>query len=244
MLEKEKGIDAVTDQHAGPHPRSSRADGHGIGQARVLPETADPFGPRSAVLTQAAERYGVQTQMGNQAHAGEPIRRAVELVRAGVIGPVREVHAWTNRPIWPQGQAALDERIQAGRPAEAGGLDWDLWLGPLRTGRSTVATCRSVGAVGGTSAPVRWGTWRATSSTWPTGRSTWIRRLRSRPNRPGLTDETGPLWSTITYQFPHGDRSGGGDRAARPGPERGRRATAGQVRLVRRQPGRQAERAV
>ena len=41
--------------------------------------------------------------MGNQAHAGEPIRRAVELIRSGVIGKVKEVHAWTNRPIWPQG---------------------------------------------------------------------------------------------------------------------------------------------
>ncbi len=64
------------------------------------------------------------TQMGNQGHSGDDGRRAVELVRGGVIGQVREVHAWTNRPVWPQGIA---------RPAPAtrpGGLDWDVWLGP------------------------------------------------------------------------------------------------------------------
>ena len=77
------------------------------------------------LMTEVAAETGVKTQMGNQAHAGEPIRRAVELVRAGIIGPVHEVHAWTNRPIWPQGMA---ER-PAAQPVPDG-LDWDLWLGP------------------------------------------------------------------------------------------------------------------
>ena len=63
--------------------------------------------------------------MGNQAHCGEPIRRAVELVRAGIVGKVSEVHVWTNRPIWPQGMA---ERPPKEKIPE--GLDWDLWLGP------------------------------------------------------------------------------------------------------------------
>ena len=77
-------------------------------------------------LTKLAAETGVATQMGNQAHAGEPIRRAVELVRAGIIGNVTEAHIWTNRPIWPQGMKA--------RPAKADipkGLDWDNWLGPV-----------------------------------------------------------------------------------------------------------------
>ena len=76
-------------------------------------------------LTKLAAETGVATQMGNQAHAGEPIRRAVELVRAGIIGNVTEAHIWTNRPIWPQGMKV--------RPAKADtpkGLDWDNWLGP------------------------------------------------------------------------------------------------------------------
>lgn len=64
------------------------------------------------------------TQMGNQGHSGDDGRRVVEWIRAGVIGRVREVHVWTNRPLWPQGEA---------RPAAVtapSSLDWNLWLGP------------------------------------------------------------------------------------------------------------------
>ncbi len=78
-------------------------------------------------LTQAARKYGVVTQMGNQGHAGEGIRLTYEFIKDGAIGTVREVHGWSDRPQgwWPQG---ID------RPAEAmpipKNLDWDLWLGP------------------------------------------------------------------------------------------------------------------
>lgn len=78
------------------------------------------------LMTETAEKYGVATQMGNQAHAGEPIRRAVEYIRAGVIGKVNEVHCWTNRPIWPQGMQVRPEPQPVPK-----GLDWDLWLGPV-----------------------------------------------------------------------------------------------------------------
>ena len=73
-------------------------------------------------LAEVALQTKVQTQMGNQAHAGEPIRRGVELIRAGVIGRVTNVHTWTDRPIWPQGMTAWPEA----QPVPAG-LDWDLW---------------------------------------------------------------------------------------------------------------------
>ncbi|MBL8771070.1 MAG: Gfo/Idh/MocA family oxidoreductase [Phenylobacterium sp.] len=64
------------------------------------------------------------TQMGNQGHSGDDGRRVVELVRAGIIGDVREVLVWTNRPVWPQGIPR-----PAAQPAPPT-LDWDLWLGP------------------------------------------------------------------------------------------------------------------
>ncbi len=64
------------------------------------------------------------TQMGNQGHSGDDGRRVVELIRGGAIGRVREVHAWTNRPVWPQGEP---RPAPVAKPA---GLDWDLWLGP------------------------------------------------------------------------------------------------------------------
>jgi hypothetical protein len=76
------------------------------------------------MLTQAAHKYKVATQMGNQGYSNEGTRRCAELIWAGEIGNVTEVHAWTNRPVWPQGVDAL--------PAEApvpSTLDWDSWLG-------------------------------------------------------------------------------------------------------------------
>lgn len=76
-------------------------------------------------LAAAAKQHQVVTQLGNHHHASDGYRRAAEIVRSGAIGPVREVHAWTNRPIWPQGIA---------RPADTqpvpAYLAWDLWLGP------------------------------------------------------------------------------------------------------------------
>lgn len=72
----------------------------------------------------AAQQPGICTQMGNQGHQGEGVRLVKEWIDAGVIGPVREVHVWTNRPIWPQGWT---ER-PAPQPIPAG-LDWELFLG-------------------------------------------------------------------------------------------------------------------
>ena len=78
-------------------------------------------------LKRAAASTGLVTQMGNQGHSSDDGRRVVELVRSGLLGPVREVHVWTNRPhvYWPQGFA----RPEASAPPPAT-LDWDLFLGP------------------------------------------------------------------------------------------------------------------
>jgi predicted dehydrogenase len=75
-------------------------------------------------LAEIAAQTKVATQMGNQGTASAGLRRAAAVVRAGALGEVKEVHVWTNRPIWPQGGK---------RPAAAElqeGLHWDLWLGP------------------------------------------------------------------------------------------------------------------
>ncbi len=75
-------------------------------------------------LLKAAEKYGVATQMGNQGYSNEGTRQCAEMVWSGVIGNVTEVHAWTNRPAWPQG--ALPTPTAMPVPST---LDWDLWLG-------------------------------------------------------------------------------------------------------------------
>jgi predicted dehydrogenase len=76
-------------------------------------------------LTEAADRYKVVTQMGNQGHAGEGWRLVYEWIRSGALGQVTQVHTWTNRPIWPQGI----ERPEGQDPVPAE-LDWNVWLGP------------------------------------------------------------------------------------------------------------------
>ncbi len=75
-------------------------------------------------LQEAAEKYGVATQMGNQGYSNEGTRQCAEMIWAGEIGNVTEVHAWTNRPVWPQGLPDLPPPSPV--PAT---LDWDLWLG-------------------------------------------------------------------------------------------------------------------
>ena len=74
-------------------------------------------------LTELARKHQVATQMGNQGQADESGRVLCEYLWSGAIGAVREVHVWTNRPIWPQG---LERPPAAPVPAN---LDWDLWLG-------------------------------------------------------------------------------------------------------------------
>ncbi len=75
-------------------------------------------------LLKAAEKYKVATQMGNQGYSNEGTRQCAEMVWSGVIGNVTEVHAWTNRPAWPQGLTS----VPAPSPVPSW-LDWDLWLG-------------------------------------------------------------------------------------------------------------------
>ena len=197
MLEKQKDIDAVTVStpdhvHAfaamaamklGKHVYCQKPLTHSIYEARML--------------TEAAAAGKLITQMGNQAHAGEPIRRAVELVRAGIIGKVREAHVWTNRPIWPQGMSK--------RPAKQdlpAGLDWDLWLGPAPDREYNAAYL-----------PFKWRGW------WDFGTGAlgdmachimdmayWSLDLKYpdsvEAKQGGNTKESAPNWSTITYQFP------------------------------------------
>jgi predicted dehydrogenase len=76
------------------------------------------------ILAEYARKNRIITQMGNQGHANDDARMAVEWIQAGVLGEVREVHCWTNRPIWPQGIIRP--------PAEKvpSTMNWDVWLGP------------------------------------------------------------------------------------------------------------------
>ena len=108
---------------------------HGVVTARALrmgkhvytqkPLTQTVY--ESRLIRQLVAEKKVATQMGNQGSAGSGLRRAVEVIQSGIIGPVRELHVWSNRPIWPQGIA----RPEGSDPVPAH-LDWNLWLGPAK----------------------------------------------------------------------------------------------------------------
>ncbi len=124
MLEKQSDIDAVivtipdhmhasaalTAMELGKHVYVQKPLAHTMWECRELQK--------------AAEKYKVATQMGNQGYSNEGTRQCAEMIWNGEIGNVTEVHAWTNRPAWPQGIA----EAPAVSPAPAW-LDWDLWLG-------------------------------------------------------------------------------------------------------------------
>jgi hypothetical protein len=83
-------------------------------------------------MREAAAKYKVATQMGNQGYSNEGTRQCAEIVWNGDIGSVTEVHAWSNRPIWPQGLTEIPKPDPI--PAT---LDWDLWLGAAENHPST-----------------------------------------------------------------------------------------------------------
>lgn len=89
------------------------------------PLTHDIYEAR--ILTQAAKKYKVVTQMGNQGGSGEGVRKMKEWYDAGLIGEVTSVQCWTNRPVWPQGIPTPTGKHEI--PKE---LNWDLWLGPAQ----------------------------------------------------------------------------------------------------------------
>ncbi len=133
MLEKEKDIDAVviaTPDHthavitmaaleAGKHIYCQKPLTHTVYEARKI--------------TEAARKYKVQTQMGNQGHSSEHIRLLKEWLADDAIGDVREVHAWTDRPVGgdPWSDFAIKAQSKETPPVPES-LNWDLWLGPVK----------------------------------------------------------------------------------------------------------------
>jgi predicted dehydrogenase len=103
-------IQAIAAMQLGKHVYVQKPLTHDIWEARML--------------TQAAERYKVVTQMGNQGASGDGVRQLMEWYGAGIIGEVHTVYTWTDRPVWPQGIPWPGQKA----PVPAG-LDWDLWLG-------------------------------------------------------------------------------------------------------------------
>ncbi len=129
LLEKEdKNIDAVMistpDHMHGVQALACMKQGKHIYCEKPL--THDIYEAR--MLTRAAEKYQVVTQMGNQGSSGDNTRYVESWIQQGLIGEVNKVHVWTNRPVWPQGIPSPTGKFDI--PKE---VDWDLWLGTAPT---------------------------------------------------------------------------------------------------------------
>ena len=122
-----KNIDAVTvsvpdHSHAAAAMMAIKAGKHVYCQK---PLTHSVYEARE--LRMAARKYKVCTQMGNQGTAHPEFRHAVDILKADALGPVKEVHIWTNRPIWPQAPYVTERPPETPVPAH---IHWDEWIGP------------------------------------------------------------------------------------------------------------------
>jgi predicted dehydrogenase len=201
LIERERNVTAIlvsTPDHthtaatllalrAGKHVRTQKPLTRTIAEARAVREAA-------------TQRPRLVTQMGNQGNAGDGVRLMREWVEAGTIGAVREIHYWTNRPIWPQ---ALLRPTEAHNPRPS--LDWNLWLGPAPERPYSPAY-----------APFRWRGW------WDFGTGAlgdiachamdaayWILNFgypsRIEAECSELFAESAPRTSRITFTFPERD---------------------------------------
>ena len=160
MLEEQKDIDGVviaTPDHTHAIIAKAAMD---LGKHVYVEKPLTWSVHEARVLRETAARTKLVTQMGNQGHSSDGAALINEWIGAGVIGPVHEVHVWTNRPIWPQGiprpgkpaetsggrggrnrggagnrwnSRRLSETIAAaidGGETPPPGLEWDLFLGP------------------------------------------------------------------------------------------------------------------
>jgi len=179
---------AVMAMKMGKHVYCQKPLAHSPGEARIMRETA--------------ARMKVATQMGNQGTSHPGFRNGIELIRSGVVGPVREVHVWTNRPFkyWKQAPDIV-ARPEASPPVPSH-VAWNLWLGP--------APERPYNPV---YHPHDWrgwwdfGTGAMGDMACHTANLPFMALKLGLPTRISaesgeVNNETYPAWATITYEFP------------------------------------------
>ena len=179
---------SISAMERGKHVYCQKPLAHSAGECRKM-------------MTVAREKK-LATQMGNQGTADDGFRRGVELIRSGMIGPVREVHVWTNRPFKYWKQAPDIVRRPDETPPIPEHVSWDLWIGP--------APYRPYHPV---YHPHDWrgwwdfGTGSLGDMACHTANLPFMGLELGYPTRVSavsgpINDETYPAWATITYEFP------------------------------------------
>jgi predicted dehydrogenase len=165
-------------------------------------------------LREMAAKKGLKTQMGNQGSAANSLRKGVEFIKGGVIGDVKEIHVWTNRPIWPQAPEWTTRPPEMAPPKN---LHWDLWLGPAperpyaeypdaKGGKHGAGAYHAfnwrgwldfgTGALGDMACHLANMAWRGADLKYPTDVKAWAGDVNS---------ETHPSWANILWNFPAKD---------------------------------------
>jgi predicted dehydrogenase len=159
------------------------------------------------MITEAAEQSGVQTQMGNQGHSSDEIRQLCEWVEDDAIGEIQEIYAWSDRPVGGDPWSTFDVVSRPkDTPPVPDGLDWDLWLGPVKFRPYNPAYCPTkwrswldfgTGAIGDMGChimdPAFWAL-KLGAPEWVEASTThWV---------PDVQTETYPRAAIVRYQFP------------------------------------------
>ncbi|MCR9119331.1 MAG: Gfo/Idh/MocA family oxidoreductase [bacterium] len=190
-----KDIDAITvsTPDHNPAPAAIRAMREGIHAFTQKPMTHSIEEAR--LMGQIAAEKKLVTQMGNQGTANSALREAVAIIKSKKLGEIKEVHVWTNRPVWPQG---IDRPKGEDAPAN---VHWDEWLGPVAERPYSSAYH-----------PFKWrGFWAfGTGALGDMACHTlnmpfWGADLRDpvsvQATTSGHNQETYPAWSVIEYKF-------------------------------------------
>jgi hypothetical protein len=122
-----KSIDAVTVSTPDHHHAIASVMGMRMGKHVYCQKPLCQNVTEARLMVKLAKEKKLATQMGNQGSANDALRRAVEIIQAGIIGDPKELHVWSNRPIWPQGI----DRPEGSDPVPES-LDWESWIGPAQ----------------------------------------------------------------------------------------------------------------
>jgi predicted dehydrogenase len=185
------GVQAITAMQMGKHVYVQKPLTHDIYEARML--------------TEAAVKYKLVTQMGNQGSSGDGVRQLMEWYNTGIIGHVHDVYVWTDRPVWPQGIAWPKQSATV--PAE---LDWNLWLGtaPQKDYVENIAPFNwrgwwdyGTGALGDMGCHLIEAPFRVLGLGYPTEASCSVSSYYTGPFQRGYFPDSAPAASHVTLKF-------------------------------------------
>ena len=201
MLEEMKEIDAVTistpDHMHAPAAYMAMKLGKHVYVQKPLTHTV----AEARLMTLTAREMKVATQMGNQGHCGDGVRRLCEMIWSGCIGQVKEAHIWTHRPVW-KNQGMAEPLPPMVTPEN---LDWDRWIGcaPWRPFNKGIAPHDwrawldfGGGSLGDMACHIMDPAYMVLKLVEATDYTVEVVEQR------GRNDQTFPIMSTIKYSFP------------------------------------------